>query len=109
MSGYGSSRLVPELRLAWPSVETGGMSLEGAAFLVRRKEIRAAATPEQARAIRDEYAETVRDMRSGLRAGRQFQFDDILEPAETRDRLIAMLRRTERQRPAQKKHYIDPL
>ena len=29
MSGWGSARRVPELRLAWPSVESGGMSLEG--------------------------------------------------------------------------------
>jgi acetyl-CoA carboxylase carboxyltransferase component len=85
------------------------MSLEGAAFLVRRKEIMAARTPEEAKAIRDDYANTVRDLRSGLRAGRSFQFDDILEPSETRDRLIAMLRKTPRQWAPKKKHYIDPL
>lgn len=109
MSGYGSSRLVPDLRLAWPSVESGGMSLEGAAYLVRRKEILAAKTPEEALAIRDDYAKTVRDMRSGLRAGMSFQFDDIIEPIETRGRLIAMLQRTPIERSAVKKHYIDPL
>jgi acetyl-CoA carboxylase carboxyltransferase component len=109
MTGYGSSNLVPELRLAWPSVETGGMSLEGAASLVRRKEILAARTAEEAQAIREDYANTVRDMRSGLRAGRQFQFDDIIEPSETRGRLIAMLRKKQRVRPLKKKHYIDPL
>ena len=69
MSGYGSSRLVPELRLAWPSVESGGMSLEGAAYLVRRKEIQAAATPQEARAIRDDVRRAA--ARRGLgRAGR---------------------------------------
>ncbi len=109
MSGYGSSRLVPDLRLAWPSVESGGMSLEGAAYLVRRKEILAAKTPEEALAIRDDYANTVRDMRSGLRAGMSFQFDDIIEPIETRERLIAMIRRTPVERSGTKKHYIDPL
>jgi acetyl-CoA carboxylase carboxyltransferase component len=109
MYGYGSSRLIPDLKLAWPSVESGGMSLEGAAFLVRRKEIMAAKTPDEAKAIRDDYANTVRDMRSGLRAGRSFQFDDILEPGETRTRLITMLRRTPRQWSPVKKHYIDPL
>ena len=45
MSGFGTSRHVPDLRLAWPSVESAGMSLEGAAYLVKRKEIKAASTP----------------------------------------------------------------
>ncbi len=108
MSGYGSSRLVPELRLAWPSVESGGMSLEGAAYLVKRKEIQAAATPQEARAIRDGYAEQMRDVASGVRAGRTFSFDDVVLPEETRPRIIAMLSRTVRTLPAAKKHPIDP-
>lgn len=108
MSGYGSSRLVPELRLSWPSVESGGMSLEGAAYLVKRKEIQAAATPQEARAIRDGYAEQMRDVASGVRAGRTYSFDDVVLPDETRPRIIAMLSRTVRTLPATKKHPVDP-
>lgn len=74
MSGWGSSRIAPEIRLAWPSVESGGMSLEGAAFLVKRREIRAAADAEEARAIRDAYATEMRDPASGVSAGRSFSF-----------------------------------
>ena len=69
MSGWGAARRVPELRLAWPSVESGGMSLEGAAYLVKRKEILAAATREEAMAIRNGYAE--RNARCRLRAARR--------------------------------------
>jgi acetyl-CoA carboxylase carboxyltransferase component len=108
MSGYGSSRRVPELRLAWPSVESGGMSLEGAAYLVKRKEIRAAASREEARAIRDGYAEEMRDVASGVRAGRTYSFDDVVLPGETRDRILSMLRLVPRTLPAVKKHPIDP-
>jgi acetyl-CoA carboxylase carboxyltransferase component len=108
MSGYGSSRNVPELRLAWPSVESGGMSLEGAAYLVKRKEIQAAPTPVEARAIRDGYAEQMRDVASGVRAGRTYSFDDVVLPEETRPRIIAMLSRVPRRLPAAKKHPIDP-
>jgi acetyl-CoA carboxylase carboxyltransferase component len=108
MSGYGSSRRVPELRLAWPSVESGGMSLEGAAYLVKRKEIRAAASREEARAIRDDYAEQMRDVASGVRAGRTYSFDDVVLPGETRDRILAMLRLVPRSLPPTKKHPIDP-
>ncbi len=108
MSGWGAARRVPELRLAWPSVESGGMSLEGAAYLVKRKEILAAENKEAAMAIRDEYAERMRDATSGLRAGRSYQFDDIITPADTRDRIITMLRRTPRQLGPVKKQPIDP-
>jgi acetyl-CoA carboxylase carboxyltransferase component len=108
MSGYGSSRLMPQLRLSWPSVESGGMSLEGAAYLVKRKEIRSAASSRQARAIRDQYAEEMRDVASGVRAGRTYSFDDVVTPEETRGRILTMLRRTPRELPALKKHPIDP-
>ena len=109
MSGYGNSNLTPDLRLAWPSVESGGMSLEGAAYLVRRKEIQAAKSTEEALAIRNEYAEQMRDLTSGLRAGRTFSFDDIIAPAETRARISAMLQATSRRRPDAKTHPIDPV
>jgi acetyl-CoA carboxylase carboxyltransferase component len=108
MSGYGSSRGMPQLRLSWPSVESAGMSLEGAAYLVKRKEIQAAATPEEARAIRDGYAEDMRDVASGVRAGRTYSFDDVVLPEETRERIIAMLSRVDRRLPDTKKHPIDP-
>ncbi|MFT7645958.1 MAG: acetyl-CoA carboxylase carboxyltransferase component [Candidatus Poriferisodalaceae bacterium] len=109
MSGYGSSRGMPELRLSWPSVESAGMSLEGAAYLVKRKEIQAAANPQEARAIRDDYAEDMRDVASGVRAGRTYSFDDVVLPEETRDRIIAMLRRhPSRSLTSPKKHPIDP-
>lgn len=108
MSGWGAARRVPEMRLAWPSVESGGMSLEGAAYLVKRKEILAAETREEAMAIRDAYAERMRDATSGVRAGRSYQFDDIVEPARTRATVSAMLQRFPRQRAPVKKHAIDP-
>jgi len=113
MSGWGSARRMPELRLAWPSVESGGMSLEGAAYLVKRKEILAAPDQQSALAIRDAYAAKMRDASSGLRAGRSYQFDDVIEPADTRQRITAMLQRTPRQldstpERSTKKHSIDP-
>jgi acetyl-CoA carboxylase carboxyltransferase component len=107
MSGYGTSRKMPELRIAWPTVESGGMSLEGAASLVKRKEIRDAADPVEARAIRDQYAEAMRDVASGVRAGRTFSFDDVILPEETRPLIASMLRRSERVLPPEKLHHID--
>lgn len=108
MSGFGSGRVAPELKLAWPSVESGGMSLEGAAYLVKRKEILAAPTPAEATAIRDAYAEQMRDATSGLRAGRGYMFDDIIAPTDTRSRISLLLRNIPRDIPPHKKHPIDP-
>ncbi len=107
MSGYGASRNMPELRVAWPTVESGGMSLEGAAYLVKRKEIRDAADAVTARSIRDQYAEEMRDVASGVRAGRTFSFDDVILPEETRPLIASMLRRSHRSLPPVKVHHID--
>ena len=108
MTGFGGRR-PPELRLAWPTVERGGMSLEGAAYLVKRKEILAAATPEEGLRIRDEYAETLRARESGVRAGQSFAFDEVIDPAETRGRIIAMLRLTPRPLTKEKRGYLDTI
>lgn len=108
MSGFGSGRVMPDLRLSWPSVESGGMSLEGAAYIVKRKEIHAAKTPEEGIKIRDAYAEQIRDTTSGLRAGRTFTFDDVIHPNETRDRIGMMLGRMPRVLGDKKKYPIDP-
>ncbi len=108
MSGFGVGRVTPELRLAWPSVESGGMSLEGAAFLVKRREILAAETPAEATAIRDAYAEQMRDATSGVRAGRSYQFDDVILPVDTRRTIASLLGRTDRRLPATRPHPIDP-
>ena len=107
MSGYGASRNMPELRVAWPSVESGGMSLEGAAYLVKRKEIRDAENAVTARTIRDQYAEEMRDVASGVRAGRTFSFDDVILPEQTRPLIASMLRRTKRSLPTKRLRHID--
>ncbi|MCP3989279.1 MAG: hypothetical protein GY724_09410, partial [Actinomycetia bacterium] len=69
---------------------------------------RRAESPEEARAIRDAYAEEMRDPASGVSAGRTFSFDDVVFPSETRDRIITMLSTFPRVFPAAKKHPIDP-
>lgn len=104
--GMGSG--LSDLALAWPTTESGGMGLEGAASLVRRNEIDSAEDEQAARAIRDEFAAGIRSQSSGLSAGRRYAFDDVIDPTETRDRLIAMLSWTKRPQPRdKKKHWVD--
>lgn len=107
MYGWGTSQHAPLLKLAWPTVESGGMSLEGAAYLVKRKEIQAAATREEALEIRNEYAERMRDTQSGLRAARAFLYDDVIEPSETRERIGAMLDRVPHQPMGTRPYPVD--
>jgi acetyl-CoA carboxylase carboxyltransferase component len=98
-----------DLRLAWPTVEAGGMSLEGAAALIQRKQ----AVPDDdddrnVRSRRDELAAEMRERSLAMNAARTYTFDEVIDPLETRDRMIRMLRLLPR--PAardHKKHYVD--
>lgn len=116
MTGYGNSRLIPDLRLSWPGTEGyGGIAPEGAAYLARRAEIAKADTPQQAREIVEQYAEKLRAHNAGLHAGRNNYVDDVIDPAATRERISAVLRLIPRlpesSKPGMrgKRHYIDPL
>jgi acetyl-CoA carboxylase carboxyltransferase component len=97
-----------DLRLAWPTVEAGGMSLEGAAALIQRKQEVAETDDRDVRGRRDDLAAEMRERSLGMNAARSYTFDEVIDPAETRDRMIRMLRLLPR--PAtrdRKKHYID--
>jgi len=107
MYGWGTSHHAPLLKLAWPTVESGGMSLEGAAYLVKRKEIQAAETQEEALKIRNDYADRMRDTQSGLRAARGFLYDDVIEPAETRERISSMLARVPQRQKSTRPSAVD--
>jgi acetyl-CoA carboxylase carboxyltransferase component len=111
MSGYGYSRLIPDLRLAWPTTEGyGGIAPEGAAYLMRRAEIAEAESPQAAREIVDRYAEKLREYNAGEHAGRTFYVDDVIDPVATRERVSAVLRLVPRVPPPDAKHhYIDPV
>jgi acetyl-CoA carboxylase carboxyltransferase component len=98
-----------DLRLAWPTVEAGGMALEGAAALIQRREVR---EPDDAgstaRERRDELASEMRERSLAISAARRYAYDEVIDPAETRERIVRMLdllpvpvARTS------KKHYID--
>ena len=100
-----------DLRLAWPTVEAGGMALEGAAALIQRREAPPAdgdATSTVARATRRAGGEPAREqpgdqrgaalrVRRGDRSGRDARPDRAYaRPAAASDR-----------RASRKKHYID--
>ncbi|MFD5522448.1 acyl-CoA carboxylase subunit beta [Streptomyces sp. NPDC127066] len=78
-----------DLSLAWPGNEIAVMGAEGAASVVFRREIAAADDPEAARGQRvKEYRE---QLMHPYYAAERGLVDDVIDPAETRARLIDAL------------------
>jgi acetyl-CoA carboxylase carboxyltransferase component len=86
----GSFR-VPALTVAWPTGEIGGMGLEGAVRLGFRKELEAEADPAAQQALFDRLVAAAYRNGKALNAATQFEIDDVIDPAETRARLVAVL------------------
>ncbi len=88
----GSKALSPTLLLAWPTAEFGGMGLEGAAAIIWKKELEAIGDESKRKqALEDKTAYLMR-MNTALEVGGRFEFDDVIDPAETRDMLARTLR-----------------
>lgn len=93
---YGGSYIVmsskslgADLAFAWPSAEVAVMGAEGAVNILFRDEIAAADDPA---AARKKYADDYRRrFSSPYQAASAGYIDDVIEPGETRPRLIAAL------------------
>jgi propionyl-CoA carboxylase beta chain len=98
-----------ETVLAWPTAEIAVMGPEGAARVLYRKEINAAADP--AAVYRQKVAEYREQYANPFRAAEELHIDDIIRPAWTRRLLIERLGllRTKRDLRPQKKHGNMPL
>jgi propionyl-CoA carboxylase beta chain len=104
-----SKHVGADVNYAWPTAEIAVMGPEGAVEIVNRRELAAAEDPvaEKAR-LAAEYRQ--RYANPFLAAGRGF-VDDIIEPRETRPKLIAALEmlQNKRQTLPAKKHGNIPL
>jgi propionyl-CoA carboxylase beta chain len=104
-----SKHIRGDLNLAWPTAEIAVMGPKGAVEILFRKEIAesddpAAATDAKINEYRDKFAHPY------IAAGRGY-LDDIIDPRDTRPRLIDALEtlRTKRDRNPPKKHGNIPL
>jgi len=107
--GMCCQALGADLCYAWPTAEIAVMGAEGAANIVFRKEIKAAADPA---AKRQEMVQAYRDKFSGPGPAAEMGYvEDIIEPAETRIRIINGLRclAGKRESLPEKKHGNIPL
>ena len=104
-----SKHIRGDLNLAWPTAEIAVMGPKGAVEILHRERIAKAADPEaETRKLIEEYTATFAN--PYLAAARGF-LDDVIDPRDTRPRLIDGLRmlRTKRDRNPPKKHGNIPL
>jgi propionyl-CoA carboxylase beta chain len=105
----GSKHLRTDINFAWPSAEIAVMGPEGAVNIVYRRELATATEPET---VRQEKVKEFRNrFASPFVAAEHGYVDDVIEPRQTRGKLIRALRMLENKvatRPP-KKHGNIPL
>ena len=104
-----SKNLHGDVNLAWPSGEVAVMGAEGAVNIIHRGEIGASDDPEATRAELIEDYES--RMMNPYAAAARGLLDDVIDPTETRPRIIASLEmlQNKREQLPPKKHGSIPL
>jgi len=105
----GSRHLRADVLYAWPTCELAVMGAEGAANIIFRREIASSPDPEKTRA--EKIAEYRERFANPYKAAALGFIDDVIEPAQTRPRVLAAFEmlRTKRQSLPHKKHGNIPL
>jgi acetyl-CoA carboxylase carboxyltransferase component len=104
-----SKHIRGDFNFAWPTAEIAVMGPEGAVPIVFKKEIEAAADPKaRERELVQEYREKFANPYIAAEMG---YVDDVIEPRETRPRIVSALHtlRNKRERRPAKKHGNLPL
>ena len=87
----GGSTKAPLACIAWPTGEFGGMGLEGAVRLGYRKELDACADDAARDALFHELVDRLYEKGKALSIAEYFEIDDVIDPADTRRWLSAIL------------------
>jgi acetyl-CoA carboxylase carboxyltransferase component len=87
------------------------MGADGAANIIFRRQINAAAEPDKEKVRRELVAEYTEQLMNPFVAARRGHVDDVIDPADTRRVLIKSLDmlRTKRARQPLRKHGNEPL
>jgi len=104
-----SKHIRADLNLAWPTAEIAVMGAEGAVNIIFKRELAQTANPDKKRAeLLAEYSERFANPFAAARRG---YIDDVIEPNETRPRLINALNmlQNKREHNPPKKHGNIPL
>ena len=82
----------PLLHVSWPTGEFGPMGLEGAVKLGFRKELEAIQDPQARRQLFEEMLANAYENGKALNVASFVEFDDVIDPAETRTYIVRALK-----------------
>jgi len=106
--GMCSKDLGADAVFCWPTTELAVMGAEGAAPIIFRRELEKAGNPEKL--LQEKIREYREEFANPYRAAEHLHVDDVIDPAETRPKLIealVMIMNKVEDRPS-KKHGIIP-
>jgi len=91
---------------AWPTAEICAMSIEGAVDVAYKKKYLAADDPD---AVRTEMIDNIKSQTGALDAARDFGIDDVIDPRDTRRRLIETFASCPARRPDNSPPRVRPI
>ncbi len=105
----GGSSMAPMITVAWPTAEFAGMNIEGSVKLGYRNDLAALETADERKELFDKMTAKAYERARAVNAGSNFGIDDVIDPAETREWIVAGLRSLPPAEPRRGKRrpYID--
>ena len=99
----------PMFTISWPTGEFGGMGLEGAVKLGYRKDLEAINDPKEREQAYQNLVEKMYESGKGLSMADHFEIDDVIDPQDSRQWIMAALRAAgpAEQRATKKRPMID--
>jgi acetyl/propionyl-CoA carboxylase alpha subunit len=109
MAMAGGSSQTSFFTVSWPTGEFGGMGLEGSVKLGYRKELEAIEDLAERQAMFDSMVAKAYEHGKAIHTAMGFDFDEVIDPADTRRRIVAGLESTPPAKPREgkKRPYID--
>jgi acetyl-CoA carboxylase carboxyltransferase component len=87
----GGSTKAPLACIAWPTGEFGGMGLEGAVRLGYRNELAAIDDPDERETTFQQMVDRMYQVGKAVNVASHFEIDDVIDPADTRRWISAVL------------------
>jgi acetyl-CoA carboxylase carboxyltransferase component len=87
----GGSTKAPHTTVAWPTGEFGGMGLEGAVRLGYRNELAAIDDPDERERTFQTMVDRMYEIGKAVNVASHFEIDDVIDPADTRRWISAIL------------------
>jgi len=99
----------PMFTISWPTGEFGGMGLEGAVKLGYRKDLEAINDPKEREQAYQNLVEKMYEAGKGLSMADHFEIDDVIDPQDSRQWIMAALRAAgpAEERASKKRPMID--